>query len=154
VGRPLHILASLPSDKVSCNRWIKGLSWSLSLIGTEVSHRVCILTSLLVTGVSKEFIHQMHWSSENVGSFVHSISCKKIEAVWIWDLYSAKTDRLYGLVVRVPACADPEVPGSFPGRYQIFWVVVGLERSPLSLVSTIEELLGRNSSGSCLENRE
>jgi hypothetical protein len=31
---------------------------------------------------------------------------------------------------------------------------VGLERGPLSLVSTIEELFGRNSSGSCLENRE
>jgi hypothetical protein len=28
---------------------------------------------------------------------------------------------------------------------------VGLERGPLSLVSTIEELLGRNSSGSALE---
>jgi len=31
-----------------------------------------------------------------------------------------------------------------PRRYQIFWVVVGLERSPLSLVSlvrSIEELL-------------
>jgi hypothetical protein len=32
--------------------------------------------------------------------------------------------------------------------------VVGLERGPLSLVSTTEELLGRKSSGSCLENRE
>jgi hypothetical protein len=31
---------------------------------------------------------------------------------------------------------------------------VGLERGPFSIVSTIEELLGRNSSGSCLENRE
>jgi hypothetical protein len=31
---------------------------------------------------------------------------------------------------------------------------VGLERSSLSLVSTIEELLGRNSSGSGLETRE
>jgi hypothetical protein len=30
---------------------------------------------------------------------------------------------------------------------------VGLERRPLILVSTIEELLGRNSSGSGLENR-
>jgi hypothetical protein len=28
-------------------------------------------------------------------------------------------------------------------RYHIFWEVVGLERGPLSLVSTIEELLGR-----------
>jgi hypothetical protein len=31
---------------------------------------------------------------------------------------------------------------------------VGLERAPLSLVSTTEELLGRNSSGSGQENRE
>jgi hypothetical protein len=34
--------------------------------------------------------------------------------------------------------------------YQIFWEVVGLERGPLSLVSTIEELLGRKSRGSVL----
>jgi hypothetical protein len=39
-------------------------------------------------------------------------------------------------------------------HYHIFWEVVGLERGPLSLVSTIEELLGRKSSGSGLENRE
>jgi hypothetical protein len=31
---------------------------------------------------------------------------------------------------------------------------VGLERGPLSLMSTIEELLGRESSGCGLENRE
>jgi hypothetical protein len=31
---------------------------------------------------------------------------------------------------------------------------VGLERGPLSLVSTTEELLGRKSSGSCLVNRD
>jgi hypothetical protein len=31
---------------------------------------------------------------------------------------------------------------------------VGLERGPVSLVGTIEELLGANSSGSGLENRE
>jgi hypothetical protein len=31
-------------------------------------------------------------------------------------------------------------------RYQIFWEVVRLERGPLSLMSTIEELLGRNTS--------
>jgi hypothetical protein len=39
-------------------------------------------------------------------------------------------------------------------QIKIFWNVVGLERGPLSLVSTIEKLLGRNSSGSGLENRE
>jgi hypothetical protein len=40
-------------------------------------------------------------------------------------------------------------------RYNIFWEVVSLERGPLSLVSTTEELLGRKSSGgSGLESRE
>jgi hypothetical protein len=39
-------------------------------------------------------------------------------------------------------------------RYQILWEVVGLERGPLNLMSTIEELLGRKSSGSGLESRE
>jgi hypothetical protein len=39
-------------------------------------------------------------------------------------------------------------------RYQIFWEVVGLERGPLSLVNTTEELLERKSSGSSLEIRE
>jgi hypothetical protein len=39
-------------------------------------------------------------------------------------------------------------------RYQIFWEVVGLERVPLSPLSTTEELLGRKRSGSGLENRE
>jgi hypothetical protein len=38
--------------------------------------------------------------------------------------------------------------------YHIFWEVVGLERGPLSLVSTTEELLGRKSIGSCLENQD
>jgi hypothetical protein len=39
-------------------------------------------------------------------------------------------------------------------RYQIFSEVGGLERGLLSLVSTIEELLIRKTSGSGLENRE
>jgi hypothetical protein len=38
--------------------------------------------------------------------------------------------------------------------YQILCGVVGVERRPLSLVSTTEELLGRNISGSGLENRK
>jgi hypothetical protein len=39
-------------------------------------------------------------------------------------------------------------------RYQIYWEVVGLERGPLSLMSIIEELLGRKSSASGLESRD
>jgi hypothetical protein len=38
--------------------------------------------------------------------------------------------------------------------YQIFWQVGGLERGPLSLVITTEELFGKTSSGSGLENRD
>jgi hypothetical protein len=39
-------------------------------------------------------------------------------------------------------------------RYQNFWEVIGLERGPLSLVSTSEKLFERESSGSGLENRD
>jgi hypothetical protein len=39
-------------------------------------------------------------------------------------------------------------------RYQIFWEVVGLERGPLRLVSTVEVLLGRKRSCSSIENRD
>jgi hypothetical protein len=56
-------------------------------------------------------------------------------------------------VVRVPGYRSRD-PGFDFRRYQIFWEVLGLERGPLSLVTTIEVLLGRNSSGSGLENRE
>jgi hypothetical protein len=45
-------------------------------------------------------------------------------------------------------------PGFDSRRYQIFWEVMGLERGPLSLVSTIEELLGTKNSGLGLESRE
>jgi hypothetical protein len=46
-----------------------------------------------------------------------------------------------------------QIPGSIPGLYKKK-KVVGLERGPLSLVSTTEELLGRNNSGCGLEIRE
>jgi hypothetical protein len=47
-----------------------------------------------------------------------------------------------GLVVRVPGYRSWG-PGFDSRSYQIFWVVVGLERGPLSLVRIIEELLER-----------
>jgi hypothetical protein len=61
-------------------------------------------------------------------------------------MYNYLLDRLCGLVV--------QRSGFDSRRYQIFWEVVGLEPGPLSLVSTIEELLGRKSSGSSLETRD
>jgi hypothetical protein len=38
--------------------------------------------------------------------------------------------------------------------YQVFWEVVGLKRGPPSLISPNEELFGRKSRGSGLENRD
>jgi hypothetical protein len=60
--------------------------------------------------------------------------------------------RLCGLVVRVPGYRSGS-PG-FDSRALQGKKVVGLDRGPLSLVGTTEELLGRNSSGSGLESRE
>jgi hypothetical protein len=59
--------------------------------------------------------------------------------------------RLCGLVVGVAGCRSGS-PGSIPGAAR-FSEVVGLERDPFGLVSTIEELLER-SNGSGLESRE
>ena len=56
------------------------------------------------------------------------------------DKYIDVLDRLYDLVVRVSGYRY-RGPGFDPRRYQIFWVVVGLERGPLSLMRSIEELL-------------
>jgi hypothetical protein len=51
-------------------------------------------------------------------------------------------DRLCGLVVRLPGYRSRD-PGSIPGATRFPKKVVGLERGPLSLVSTTEELLDR-----------
>jgi hypothetical protein len=69
------------------------------------------------------------------------------------EFYNLLPDRLCGLVVRVSSYRV-RGPGFDSQRCQIFWEVVGLDRGPLSLVSTIEELLGKNSSGPGLENQE
>ena len=54
--------------------------------------------------------------------------------------YSGCWDRLCDLVVRVSGYRYRGL-GFDSRHYQIFWVVVGLERGPLSLVRSIEELL-------------
>jgi hypothetical protein len=79
--------------------------------------------------------------------------CKADHSYLTYLMLSHLNDRFCDLVVRVPGYRfrGPE----FDSRhFQIFWEVVSLERGLLSLGSTIEELLGRNSSGSGLEIRE
>jgi hypothetical protein len=68
----------------------------------------------------------------------------------IFHEHVSNIDRLCGLVSGYRSRG----PGFDPQRFQIFWEAVGLERGPLSLVSTTEELLGRNSNSSGQENRE
>jgi hypothetical protein len=62
-------------------------------------------------------------------------------------------DCLCALLVRVSGYRS-RGPGFDSRRFQIFWEAADLERGPLSLVRTTEELLGRNSSGSGQENRD
>jgi hypothetical protein len=82
-----------------------------------------------------------------------------VEQFPIKQLRCPTDDRLYGLVVRVLGYRFGG-PGSIPGTTRFSEKkrkgkqVVGLERGPLSLVSTTEELLDYKNSGSCLENRE
>ena len=59
--------------------------------------------------------------------------------ILITNICQYMLDRLCGLVVRVSGYRYRDL-GFDSQRYQIFWVVVGLERGPLSLVRSIEEL--------------
>jgi hypothetical protein len=88
------------------------------------------------------------WFSFPLLSFV-LISCF-VQHLLLFLLHS---DHLCGLVVGVLGYRSRGL-GFDSQHYQIFREVMGLERGPLSLVSTIEELLGRKSSGSDLEIQE
>jgi hypothetical protein len=85
-------------------------------------------------------------------NIVYMYVCACIQDLF-FTLLIPKSDLLCGLVIRVPGCRSRD-PGFDSRRYQIFWEVGGLERGPLSVVSTTEELLGRNNSGCGLESRE
>jgi hypothetical protein len=77
-------------------------------------------------------------------------------ALWGWYINITVIildDRLCDLVVRVPGYRS-RGPGINCRSYQIFLEVADLERDPPRILSTIEELLRRNISGSGLENRE
>jgi hypothetical protein len=94
------------------------------------------------------------WSSCQ-SSWLHNgdVLCFLWGRNWIYICYVEES--------RPPLCSSGQSSwlqiqrSGFASRcYQIFWEVVSLERGPLSLVSTIEELLERKSSGSGLESRE
>jgi hypothetical protein len=64
---------------------------------------------------------------------------KRLILKWKFKSQERWKDRLCGLVVRVPGYRSRS--SGFDSRlYHIFWEVMGLERGPLILVSTTEEL--------------
>ena len=70
-----------------------------------------------------------HFAVQWMGAKLHGITSQKMEgSVCVIFNFPMSTDIYRG-------------PGFDPRRYQIFWVVVGLERGPLSLVRSVEELL-------------
>jgi hypothetical protein len=96
----------------------------------------------------------LHYINYYVVYYINYINYIKIVIILYMYKYIyiySNVDRLFGLVVRVLGYRSVG-PGSVPGTTRK--KVVGLERGPLRLVSTTEELLGKKSSGSCLENRE
>jgi hypothetical protein len=54
--------------------------------------------------------------------------------------------------VHILKCEEGRDTGFDSLRFRVLWEAAGLERGPLSLVRTTEELLGRKSSGSGQEN--
>jgi hypothetical protein len=88
--------------------------------------------------------------NEQVDVIINLFTCFRLK---YWLFCQILRLRLCVQAVRVPGYRSRGF-GFDSRHYQILWEVVGLERSPLSLVSTIEELLGRNSSGLRLEIRE
>jgi hypothetical protein len=94
------------------------------------------------------------WNQETLldATQIKALQTEQYGVTEFWRLCGF-VDHLCGLVVRVPGYGSWG-PGFDSRRYQIFREVVGLERGPLSLVSTIEELLERKRSGFDLESRE
>jgi hypothetical protein len=68
-----------------------------------------------------------------------------------YNTYHIILDHLCGLMVRVPGCR-PKGPRFNSRHRHTFWIEVGLEQSPLSLMRITEELLERKISGPSLEN--
>ena len=112
--------------------WLCSSTFALSLQPCLIRHALKIFFDLFFCFV---FMCQLGFSAyPDWGFSVFFLSCKANARV-----YLAK-DRLCGLVVRVSGYRYRGL-GFDSRRYQIFWVVVGLERGSLSLVRSIEELL-------------
>jgi hypothetical protein len=89
--------------------------------------------------------YQIFWEVVCLAQGALSLVSTIEELNWIFKYYLERNQRSWLQIER----------SGFDSRcYQIFWEAVCLKQGALSLVSTIEELLGRKSNGSGLENRD
>jgi hypothetical protein len=82
-----------------------------------------------------------------VGTFLYPLTFSELHSKWAY-----KWPRLWS--IGQSSWLQIQRSGFDSRRYHIFREVESLERDPFSLLSTIEELLGRKSRGSGLESRE
>jgi hypothetical protein len=80
----------------------------------------------------------------------------RLASVWNSSSFSVRVRGAWPLLLSSGQSSWLHIQRSgFDSRcYQIFWEILGLERGSLSLMSIIEELLERKSSGSGLGNRD
>jgi hypothetical protein len=95
------------------------------------------------------------WTCALRGTYTHRTTTTMVAIVTMWGVttFIVLMIETTGLVVRVHGYR-PRGPAFDSRRYHTFWVVVGLEQSPLNLMRTNEELPERKSRGSGLKNRD
>jgi hypothetical protein len=103
---------------------------------------------IIIDGCCKyQYIQLQALKDSGLGRIRLHVHLTRIREATLWPelhiiIYYKFKDRLCGLVVRVLGYRSGG-PGSIPGTTRKKTEVVGLERGPLSLVSTTGELLDR-----------
>jgi hypothetical protein len=119
-----------------------------------------IVTAVKISNPESEMVHKFALCFHTT-DMLHAYHCNVTSLSAMPGILQKIFEIFLGFFVRPPLWSSGQSSwlqiqrsGLDSRRYQIFWEVVSQERAPLSLVSTIEELLERKSSGSCLESRE
>jgi hypothetical protein len=140
---------------------ILNINWNEELFGNKTNACTilpliweCWVLRVMSKSITRNFKYQ-HVTRSNIG-----FCCEHIDYYWHYFLHYYYYYYYYYYYWRPlwssgqSSCYRSRGPGFDSWRYQIFWELVGLERDPLILVSTIGELLERKSSGFGLQNRE
>jgi hypothetical protein len=119
----------------------QGVGFIIRTPGRSLTRRILQISDNIYTEKKTEPSVGLRHASASYRVHSTAVILSLIQAIWEENIFlgtASLSDCLCDLVVSVPVYGS-RGPGSIPG-YQIFWEVVGLERGPLSLVSTIEEL--------------